>query len=152
MAVSSFLQVTDLVMQTALGYTQVRFAYCDFESEMQNLVTQNEEWYKVFVAIPEDYLGSFQENVNSYRVRVFVVAPIQADRSNVASVVSDSALILSDLWRDLFYGSQEYELTGDGIPVAINNSRLDILAGAWLDMEFIVEPGSVCEIPRKEDY
>lgn len=157
MNTGSLEQIVELIRQKAGGYIAVNRTVnsfgADFESELANWLTTSESFYSIFVAIPDDIVMSLEENINRVSVRVFSHGTIQEDRQNVASVVSDTALILGDLWRDLFEDRSEwFELEGDGQVYAENNSRLDICAGCWVQMDFIVTPVTACQIAKRTDY
>lgn len=156
MAVGSLTQVIELIRQKAGDYIAVnrvveRFG-ADFEAEMQNFLTKEESFYSIFVAIPSDQVMTLQENVNKISVKVFCHGKIQSDRSNVSSIISDASLILSDLYRDLDKLTDDYELEGEGVIYSENNSRLDLLAGVWMQLDFIVVPVTFCEIAKASDY
>ncbi len=153
MQIGSVQQVVDLIRETVAEYVTVKQFGVDFESEMQNYLTTSERFYSLFVAIPEDSIMGLQENVNTVKVKVFCHGKIQPDRANVLNVVSDTALILGDLYRDLDkIKSDTIELTGEVLVYSENNSRLDYLAGTWTELEFIVIPVTPCAVAKISEY
>ena len=152
MSIGSLRKIVDLIESTAVQYPQVKQFGSDFESEMQNYLTNNEKWFSVFVAIPQETVMTVKENVNTITVRVFCHGRIQNNRNNIIDIVSDSQLILSDLYRELNELNEDFELEGESNIVPVNNSLLDYLAGNYYELTFIVNPVNKCEIPKLEDY
>tara|TARA_R110000772_G_scaffold186495_1_gene297686 strand:+ start:1481 stop:1948 length:468 start_codon:yes stop_codon:yes gene_type:complete len=153
MVVGSLVRLVDKIKTVTDNYILVEKFDSDFESELQNYVTKDSKFFSIFVAIPKDEVMRVKENVNSFSIDVFCYAPIQADRSNILSVVSDASLILADLYRDLQDDEdEEFDLMNEQPIYSQNNSRLDYLAGATMRLDFDGVPVSRCAIPKKNNY
>ena len=154
MAGTSLQVATDLLKAKLEGYTFVKRVYVCLESEMQNEITQDDEFPVAVITIPVGRpLFRLKENVNSLNLRVFVLDLLQQDRANWLSITSDCCLILTDLNEDILDGlDDEMEVMEENTVDAVNNSQMDYCAGGVLDLAFDADKFTVCEIPKKEDY
>jgi hypothetical protein len=141
----SFEQIIGIIKDFGGAHLQVKKVGADFESEMGVILTESEKYPALF-ASPLPF--QFGENTNTITLKIFCLDVIQKDRQNLIGVISDTALILNDLFLYLTEGEDrdlETNLIGDVEP--INNSQLDYLAGNSMVVSITVESYSSCEIP-----
>lgn len=141
----SFEQIIGIIKDFGGAHLQVKKVGADFESEMGVILTESEKYPALF-ASPLPF--QFGENTNTITLKIFCLDVIQKDRQNIINVLSDTALILNDLFLYLTEGEDrdlETTLIGDVEP--INNAQLDYLAGNSMIVSIVVESYSSCEIP-----
>jgi hypothetical protein len=141
----SFEQVIQVVKNFGGSHLQVKKVGADFEAEMGNILTDTEKYPALFACPMPWGIG---ESTNTITLKIFCLDIIQKDRANIINVLSDTALILNDLFLYLTEGDDwnlETTLIGNVEPV--NNASLDYLAGNSITVDIVVESYSSCEIP-----
>jgi hypothetical protein len=141
----SFEQVIQVVKNFGGSHLQVKKVGADFEAEMGNILTDTEKYPALFACPMPWGIG---ESTNTITLKIFCLDIIQKDRANIINVLSDTALILNDLFLYLTDGDDwnlETTLIGNVEPV--NNASLDYLAGNSITVDIVVESYSSCEIP-----
>lgn len=118
---------------------------CDFLEQFDNYSGKNEKYPMVFMALDSasttDYLGEFTVSIHCLDV-------IQKDRTNINNIVSDTHLILQDLYRYLVDGSDtSIYVNGGASYIPLNNAFCDYLAGNVMTISVEVETQSLCELP-----
>lgn len=155
MAGKSYIQLINKIETVVSDYILVKKFVSEFEDELQNKLTETEEYYAVAVC-PTDNpmtLNSGESTTNTLRARVYCLGTIQADRANVMNLCSDASLILQDLFNELKEGNDyDFEVETDLDIIFVNNSMVDYLAGAYFDLGVIVQAATQCEIPKISDY
>lgn len=150
---ASLVIVSNEIKGIVLGYNQVKRFLSEFEDEIQNELTKSEKFYTISLVLqPFAPIVGIGENINEMYLRIYCNAPIQEGRENVLNIVSDSILILQDLWRDLYQNNFDgFSLKTDVMPQIFpeDKSRLDNLAGAYYDLTLEVIPFSACDIQKK---
>jgi len=87
------------------------------------------------------------ENTNIFAMDIYCVDIIQKDRANINTILSDTNLILNDLY---LYFSQGSDLSIDAqVPtlIPVNNFDLDYVAGWQMSITFEVDQYCVNDIP-----
>ena len=88
-----------------------------------------------------DYLGEFTISLHCLDV-------IQKDRANINNIVSDTQLILQDLYRYLKDGDDtSIYVNSSANYTPLNNAFCDYLAGNVMTLSIEVETQSLCELP-----
>lgn len=155
MAGKSYIQLINKIETVVSDYILVKKFVSEFEDELQNKLTETEKYYAIAVC-PTDNpmtLNSGESTTNTFRIRVYCLGTIQADRANVMNLCSDASLILQDLFNELKEGDDyDFEVTTDLDINFVNNAMIDYLAGAVMDLEVIVTAATQCEIPKISDY
>lgn len=146
MARKSYEQVvTKIVKDFAQAHPQVLKSFAEFDGEIDNMVTKGEEFPALIVSFRSWQVGL---PTNIVTLDVLCLDVIQKDRGNVLHVVSDTALILNDLFLFMSDGDDwDFDTSLVGQIEPINNSRLDYLGGNKMTLDIEVESYSVCEVP-----
>lgn len=142
---TSYIKLISYIESFFNSHTQVYRFGADFLEQIDNFTDKSEKYPLVFMSLQSsnttDYLATFTIDLHCLDV-------IQKDRANINNVISDTQLILQDLYRYL----KDAELVpidvlsgADYLP--LNNAFCDYLAGNLLTLVVEVETQSVCELP-----
>ena len=117
----------------------------EFREQMPNFSTVDERYPLVYVVPTSETSGM---NTNVFSLDVYCVDIIQKDRANINTILSDTQLILNDLYLYYTDGSDlSIEVTIPPTMTPINNQDLDYVAGWVGSFMFEVDQYSVCAIP-----
>ena len=78
------------------SHLQVQKFGADFLEQLPNFATQDEKYPVVFVNVPTS--ASLNENLNTFSLEVYCLDIIQKDRDNIITILSDTQLILNDIY------------------------------------------------------
>lgn len=127
------------------AHLQIQRYFGEFREQMPNLSTQSEKYPIIFV-VPN--LANNFQNTNQFTLDIYCVDVIQKDRDNLNNIVSDTHLILTDLYQYFAWGDDlEIDIIGEPTMVPLNNADLDYLAGWVSTITFEVNGYTPCYIP-----
>lgn len=129
------------------AHLQIQRYLGEFREQMPNLSTESEKYPIVFVA--PNLAGNY-ENTNQFTLNIYCVDIIQKDRSNINTIVSDTHLILTDLYQYFAFGDDlEVDIIGNPTMSPLNNTDLDYVAGWVSTITFEVNGYTPCFIPME---
>ena len=127
------------------AHLQVKKFGGEFREQMPNFSTMDERYPLVYV-VPTSELSGM--NTNVFTLEVYCVDIIQKDRANINTILSDTQLILNDLYLYYTDGSDlSVTVITDPTMTPLNNFDLDYVAGWVGTFTFEVDQYSVCAIP-----
>jgi hypothetical protein len=127
------------------AHIQVKKFGGEFREQMPNFSTLDERYPLVYVVPTSETSGM---NTNVFTLDVYCVDIIQKDRANINTILSDTQLILNDLYLYYTDGSDlSIDIIIDPTMTPLNNFDLDYVAGWVGTFTFEVNQYSVCEIP-----
>jgi len=127
------------------SHLQVQKFGADFLEQLPNFATQDEKYPIVFVNIPNS--ATVGENLNTYSLDIYCLDIIQKDRDNIITILSDTQLILNDIYLDLQTGTDwTIDVTAASM-TPLNNDLLDYAAGFVMTLDLEVETYCVTDIP-----
>ena len=127
------------------SHLQVKKFGADFLEQLPNFATQDEKYPIVFVNIPNS--ATVGENLNTYSLDIYCLDIIQKDRDNIITILSDTQLILNDIYLDLQTGTDwTIDVTGASM-TPLNNDLLDYAAGFVMTLDIEVETYCVTDLP-----
>ena len=127
------------------AHIQVKKFGGEFREQMPNFSTLDERYPLVYVVPTSETSGM---NTNVFTLDVYCVDIIQKDRANINTILSDTQLILNDLYLYYTDGPDfSIEIIGPPTMTPLNNFDLDYVAGWVGTFTFEVNQYSVCEIP-----
>lgn len=127
------------------AHIQVKKFGGEFREQMPNFSTLDERYPLVYVVPTSETSGM---NTNIFTLDVYCVDIIQKDRANINTILSDTQLILNDLYLYYTDGPDfSIEIIGPPTMTPLNNFDLDYVAGWVGTFTFEVNQYSVCEIP-----
>lgn len=127
------------------SHLQVQKFGADFLEQLPNFATQDEKYPIVFVNIPNS--ATVGENLNTYSLDIYCLDIIQKDRDNIITILSDTQLILNDIYLDLQTGTDwTIDVTAASM-TPLNNDLLDYAAGFVMTLDIEVETYCVTDIP-----
>jgi len=127
------------------SHLQVKKFGADFLEQLPNFATKDEKYPIVFVNIPNS--ATVGENLNTYSLDVYCLDIIQKDRDNIITILSDTQLILNDIYLDLQTGTDwTIDVTAASM-TPLNNDLLDYAAGFVMTLDIEVETYCVTDIP-----
>ena len=129
------------------AHLQIKKYAGEFREQMPNFCTLDEKYPVVFVA-PNGSLNTL--NQKEFTLDIYCVDVIQKDRANLNVILSDTELILNDLY---LYFSDGDDWTIDVLSAPslqpVNNFDLDYVAGWFMTITFQVEGYCVEAIPME---
>lgn len=142
----SYQKILNAFEDFATPHLQIKRFFAEFPEQMENLVTEKENFPILFVA-PNNSI--FDENANQFTLTVSCFDIIEKDRSNINTILSDTNTILNDVYRWFKDGEVlGIDIIGDAPnSTPINNALLDYAAGWEMVITFEVDTYGVCEIP-----
>lgn len=127
------------------AHIQVKKFGGEFREQMPNFSTLDERYPLVYVVPNSETSGM---NTNVFTLDVYCVDIIQKDRANINTILSDTQLILNDLYLYYTDGNDlSIDILVDPTMTPLNNFDLDYVAGWVGTFTFEVNQYSVCEIP-----
>jgi hypothetical protein len=127
------------------SHLQVQKFGADFLEQLPNFATQDEKYPIVFVNIPNS--ATVGENLNTYSLDIYCLDIIQKDRDNIITILSDTQLILNDIYLDLQTGTDwTIDVTAASM-TPLNNDLLDYAAGFVMTLDIEVETYCVTDLP-----
>jgi len=127
------------------SHLQVQKFGADFLEQLPNFATQDEKYPIVFVNIPNS--ATVGENLNTYSLDIYCLDIIQKDRDNIITILSDTQLILNDIYLDLQTGTDwTIDVTAASM-APLNNDLLDYAAGFVMTLDIEVETYCVTDLP-----
>ena len=127
------------------SHLQVQKFGADFLEQLPNFATQDEKYPIVFVNIPNS--ATVGENLNTYSIDIYCLDIIQKDRDNIITILSDTQLILNDIYLDLQTGTDwTIDVTAASM-TPLNNDLLDYAAGFVMTLDIEVETYCVTDLP-----
>ena len=126
------------------NHLQVQKFGADFEEQLPNFATQDEKYPIVFVSPVSVSNG---ENLNTFSIEIRCLDIIQKDRANIINILSDTQLILNDIYLELQTGTDlSIDIVNDSL-TPLNNDLLDYAAGWVMSLDLEVETYCVTDIP-----
>jgi hypothetical protein len=127
------------------NHLQVKKFGGEFREQMPNFSTMDERYPLVYVVPTSEISGM---NTNVFTLDVYCVDIIQKDRANINTILSDTQLILNDLYLYYTDGTDlSVTVLTDPTMTPLNNFDLDYVAGWVGTFTFEVDQYSVCAIP-----
>lgn len=127
------------------SHLQVKKFGADFLEQLPNFATQDEKYPIVFVNIPNS--ATVGENLNTYSLDIYCLDIIQKDRDNIITILSDTQLILNDIYLDLQTGTDWTIDVTSASMTPLNNDLLDYAAGFVMTLDIEVETYCVTDLP-----
>lgn len=126
------------------SHLQVKKFGADFEEQLPNFATQDEKYPIVFVS-PVNV--SQTDNLNTFSIEVRCLDIIQKDRANIINIMSDTQLILNDIYLYINTGTDwSIDVVGNSL-TPLNNDLLDYAAGWVMTLDLEVETYCETDIP-----
>ena len=128
------------------SHLQVKKFGADFLEQLPNFATQDEKYPIIFVSPVGETNGDIT-NILSIEIRCLDI--IQKDRANITTILSDTALILNDIYLNLNTGD---DWTIDVIAnskAPLNNDLLDYCAGWVMSLDLEVQTYCETQIPTE---
>lgn len=117
----------------------------EFREQMPNWATEDERYPIVYV---EPLSTSESLDLSYFSVNIYCLDIIQKDRANINTILSDTHLILRDIYLNFHDGSDlTIDITTEPSMTPLNNLELDYVAGWVMNVEFEVGGSTECEIP-----
>ena len=127
------------------SHLQIKKFGSDFLEQLPNFATQDEKYPIVFVNIPNSV--SLTENLNTFSLDIYCLDIIQKDRDNIITILSDTQLILNDIYLDLQTGTDISIDVSAASLTPLNNDILDYAAGFIMTLTIEVETYCVTDLP-----
>ena len=142
---TSYYQLLNKLETFFNAHIQVKKFGGEFREQMPNFSTLDERYPLVYVVPTSETSGM---NTNVFTMDVYCVDIIQKDRANINTILSDTQLILNDLYLYYTDGNDlSIDIITDPTMTPLNNFDLDYVAGWVGSFTFEVNQYSVCEIP-----
>jgi len=128
------------------SHLQVQKFGADFLEQIGNFATQDEKYPIVFASPVSATTG---DALNNFTIEVRCFDIIQKDRDNIINILSDTQLILNDIYLDL---NTSTDWTIDVLSSSLsplNNDLLDYAAGWVMTLTLEVETYCETDIPTE---
>ena len=120
----------------------------EFREQMPNWATEDERYPIVYV---EPVSTTENLDLSYFNVNIYCLDVIQKDRANINTILSDTHLILRDVYLNFHDGSDmTIDIISDPSMSPLNNLDLDYVAGWSMNVTFEVGGSTECEIPLEE--
>lgn len=104
--------------------------------------------FPVLWVVPQS--ARLSENIITYTMRVLVFDIDETDDSITNELLSDTLLILNDIYQQFKNGDNNYEVSNDLICTPFNQKFVDYCTGWFADVEIITDiNNSLCLIPNE---
>lgn len=141
---TSVQKIVTAIETFCTNHYQVQKFGADFLEQLPNFATQDEKYPVVFV-VPT---GSIEgEIVKTLTFDIYCLDIIQKGRENIITILSDTELILDDLFLNLATGDDwTYDVTS-ATKTPLNNDLLDYCAGWVMSIDIQGQIHCETEIP-----
>jgi hypothetical protein len=141
----SYIQLINKVESFCNAHLQVQRFGADFTEQMTNFATKTEQYPIVYMAPVNTII---QDNVHIHTVDIYCWDVIQKNRANIMTILSDTNLILSDMYH-YFKDGGDYSIDILDVPaiLPLNNGLLDYTAGCVMRINFEIDAYTNCVIP-----
>lgn len=146
----SYIGVIQEIKNFADQHNQIKKNAYEFVEQMPNFATKDTKYPLMFGTLISSRIT---DELHYFTLDIYCFDIIQKDRANSNTILSDTHLILSDLYhyfRDSEISDKMY-IISEGNISPINNALLDYCIGNRMTVEFEVEASLVCEIPFIEE-
>lgn len=143
---NSYIGLLNKMEQFCNQHPMVKRFGADFIEQMPNFASNDTTWPIVFVAPVSKSLGEF---THTFTIDVYCWDLIQEDRANINTCLSDTDLILTDIWTSFFSGD-DYTINVIGTPFIspLNNGLLDYTVGNVMRLNIEVDTYCANDIPQ----
>lgn len=142
---TSYITLLSKIEAFCNAHLQIKKYGGEFREQMPNFSTQDEKYPIIFVTPTSD---TEDLNTNQFTIDVYCVDVIQKDRANLNTILSDTQLILKDLY--VYYKNDndtDLDVIGTAGMTPLNNLDLDYVAGWVMSITFEVSSYGDCAIP-----
>ena len=137
---TSIQKIVSAIESFCSSHLQIKKYGADFVEQLPNFATQDEKYPIIFIVPTGSTDG---EIVKTLTFDIYCLDIIQKDRQNIITILSDTELILDDLYLNLATGDDwTYDVT-NATKTPLNNDLLDYCAG-WV-MTIDIEGQIHCE-------
>jgi len=144
---TSYISLLNKIENFCDNHIQIEKFAGEFKEQMPNFATMDEKYPIIFVEPVDSFDGL---ELSQYTLNIYCVDIIQKDRANLNTILSDTRLILRDLYLEFHDGTDtSVDVITDPSYTPLNNFDLDYVAGWVGSFVFEVESSTVCEIPLK---
>lgn len=143
---NSYISVINKIKDFCDNHPMVKRFGADFEEQMGNFATLDNKYPIVYVAPVSKFLGEF---THRFTIDIYSWDLIMEDRSNINTCLSDTDLILTDIWTS-FYTGDDYTINVLGFPTItpLNNGLLDYTVGNVMRIDIEVDTYCDSDIPQ----
>jgi len=143
--VTSYTVLKDRIQIFCDNHYQIEKFGGEFQSEINNFATKDER-YPILYLSPINQ--RVYENVTEFDLDIYVLDLIDDDRSNINVILSDTNLILNDLYNYYKEGyDSNIDVIGNPSLSPLNNQLLDYAAGWVMRITLEVNNYTACQIP-----
>jgi hypothetical protein len=143
--ITSYTVLKDRIQIFCDNHYQIEKFGGEFPSEINNFATKDERYPILYISPINQRV---YENVTEFDLDIYVMDLIDDDRSNINTILSDTNLILNDLYN-YYNGNYDDAIDVIGNPSLspLNNQLLDYAAGWVMRITFVVNNYTACQIP-----
>lgn len=142
---NSYIGVINKIKKFSDEHLMVKRFGSDFNEQMGNFATMEDSWPILYVVPVAKSIGEFQ---STYTVDVYSWDRIMEGRENINNCLSDTDLILTDLFL-YFRDGNDYSISVIGEPfiTPLNNGLLDYTVGNYIRMDIYIDNYCTDNIP-----
>jgi hypothetical protein len=143
---NSYIGLLNKLEQFCKQHPMIKRFGSDFYEQMSNISSESNKFPFVFVVPISKKLGEFS---NVFTIDIYCWDLIREDRANINTCLSDTYLILTDIFIYLF-NNDDYEINVIGFPTIypLNNSLMDYAVGNVMRIEFEIDTYCSSDIPE----
>ena len=143
--ITSYIVLKDRLKIFAENHYQIKKFGGEFQSEINNFATENEKYPILYISPINQRV---YENTTEFDMDLYVMDLIDDNRANINTIVSDTNLILNDLYNYYKEGYDDaIDVIGNPSLSPLNNQLLDYAAGWVMRITFTVDNYTACSIP-----
>ena len=146
MAGKSYINLLSLIESFADAHLQVRRFGSDFHEQIDGFATREDSFPVLYVTLSDSVIG---ENTTQHTLVIYCFDLLQQGRENVNYLVSDTELIMKDLflWIRDSDDTDSVEVIGDATTLPMNNYLLDDAVGHSMTVTLALDSFTHCDIP-----
>jgi len=150
MSTSSFITVKNALEQFAANHLAIKRYKTSFFEQIDNF-SSADNTFPILYVVPSDV--TFEQYVDRFFFRIYVVDILQKDRSNESAILNDTLLTLRDLYNWLKIADNGLNVLSTARAIPVNNFLVDYTAGWYLDVEVEGSAESNdCSIPFTDNF
>lgn len=141
----SYRQLDKKIENFCNSHLQIKRYKAEFNSEQGNFATENKDFPIVFMDLVNT---SPLEFTTIFTVDIYCWDIIEKDRSNLVTCLSDTNLIVRDIYNFIKFGDDiDYDILNIPSILPLNNGLLDYTVGNVLRVDIEVSNYCVTDIP-----
>lgn len=149
---NNYLTIINHIKHFAKNHSQIERFESDFDEQIDNFTSADKSFPILFSSPENNVMIANQNNdFNLLTLKFYCLDLLQKDRSNINHILSNTNLILNDLFLYFKSADEDIIIVNNATAIPLNNYGVDYLAGWEVSITFEFITNTFCQIPLNID-